>query len=512
MKKKKVIALISVIVVAAVLGGTGYYYRDSLVEIKDEVISRIPFLNGGKSDDKVYVEKVSKIMNTYTGAQNRYNGVVESQDSYEVNVDSSRTIKEILVEVGDTVEEGQELVKYDTNELEMQVKQANLELESINNEIDNEKKKINTYKEQLAKTTDEDEKFDLNTEIQTSENSIEQNEYDIESKKLEIEKYNKQIDESTIVSKKAGVVKEINENGTDQNGNSAAFMTILQEGEYRVKGTIDEQNVWMVTEGTPVIIRSRVDETQTWSGQLTKIDTENVAKDDSDSSYSSSDSSSASATKYPFYVQLDSADGLLLGQHVYIEMDGGQETAKEGLWLYSYYITEDDEGSFVWAANDKNRLEKRYVELGEYDEELGEYEILSGLTLDDYIAWPMAGLYEGVATVTNADEVDYSSPLYNQDSTEFDEYGTESIDGMYYDDTEYMDEYYYDDTEYLDEDDYQLEDDSEDDSDFEDDDSDDEDDGSDEEEDNSDDDTASKNGSTGVVSKQSANDREVGKG
>ena len=58
MKKKKVIALISVIVVAAVLGGTGYYYRDSLVEIKDEVISRIPFLNGGKSDDKVYVEKV----------------------------------------------------------------------------------------------------------------------------------------------------------------------------------------------------------------------------------------------------------------------------------------------------------------------------------------------------------------------------------------------------------------------------------------------------------------------
>ena len=202
-------------------------------------------------------------------------------------------------------------------------------------------------------------------------------------------------------------------------------------------------------------------------------------------------------------------------------MDGGQETAKEGLWLYSYYITEDDEGSFVWAANDKNRLEKRYVELGEYDEDLGEYEILSGLTLDDYIAWPMAGLYEGVTTVTNADEVDYSSPLYNQDSTEFDEYGTESIDGMYYDDTEYMDEYYYDDTEYLDEDDL-LEDDSDDDSDYEDDDSDydDSDDDSDyedddsdyEEDDDSDDDTASKNDSTGVVSKQAASDREVGKG
>ena len=41
---------------------------------------------------------------------------------YEVNVDSSRTIKEILVKVGDEVEEGQTLVTYDTSELEMQVK------------------------------------------------------------------------------------------------------------------------------------------------------------------------------------------------------------------------------------------------------------------------------------------------------------------------------------------------------------------------------------------------------
>lgn len=79
-------------------------------------------------------------MNTYTGNTNRYNGVVESQDSYEVNVDSSRTIKEILVKVGDEVEEGQTLVTYDTSELEMQVKQAKLELEGIQNEIDSSKK------------------------------------------------------------------------------------------------------------------------------------------------------------------------------------------------------------------------------------------------------------------------------------------------------------------------------------------------------------------------------------
>ena len=402
MEKKKIIIPVVTIAVIGAVGGTGYYYRDNVIDVATEafdvVAEKIPFLQSGKSDDKVYVEKVSKIMNTYTGNTNRYNGVVESQDSYEVNVDSSRTIKEILVKVGDEVEEGQTLVTYDTSELEMQVKQAKLELEGIQNEIDSSNKKIATLTDELNKTTDEDDKFSLTTDIQSEENSIEENKLDLESKNLEISKYEDQIDASSVVSKKSGVVKEINENGTDSNGNNAAFMTILQTGEYRVKGSIDEQNVWMISDGQAVIIRSRVDESQTWNGTISKIDTDNVQKSDDDSS----SDSSVSATKYPFYVELPSAEGLLLGQHV-------------------------------------------YVELGEYDEDLAEYEILSGLSLDDYITWPMEGLYEGVTTVTDVSEVDYSSPLYNQDGTEMLDYGTEMLDygtemmyenGMY--DTEMM--------------------------------------------------------------------------
>ena len=165
MEKKKIIIPVVAIAVIGAVGGTGYYYRDNIIDVTtqaiDVVSEKIPFLQSGKSDDKVYVEKVSKIMNTYTGNTNRYNGVVESQDSYEVNVDSSRTIKEILVKVGDEVEEGQTLVTYDTSELEMQVKQAKLELEGIQNEIDSSKKKIATLTDELNKTTDEDDKFSV---------------------------------------------------------------------------------------------------------------------------------------------------------------------------------------------------------------------------------------------------------------------------------------------------------------------------------------------------------------
>lgn len=70
--------------------------------------------------------------------------------------------------------------------------------------------------DELNKTTDEDDKFSLTTDIQSEENSIEENKLDLESKNLEISKYEDQIDASSVVSKKSGVVKEINENGYRQ--------------------------------------------------------------------------------------------------------------------------------------------------------------------------------------------------------------------------------------------------------------------------------------------------------
>ena len=442
MGKKSVGILIGVAAVAAVLGGTGYYFRDDIRQM-------IPIFDDGTSEDKVYVEKVSRIMNQYTGVSNRYNGVVETQDSYEVNVDSSRTISEIKVEAGDEVEEGQTLVTYDTSDLTMKIEQAKLELEGIQNEIDNYNKQIDTLTKEMEKV-EESERYDYTTQIQNIQNSIAQKQFDMESKKLEISKEQKQVSSSSVVSKVAGVVKEINEKGVDSNGNSAPFMTILQTGEYRIKGSIDEQNVWMLSEGQEVVIRSRVDSTKTWSGTIGKIDTESPQQGNDNGYYSTSSAGDTqSASKYPFYVDLDSVDGLILGQHVYIELDQGQEEVKEGLWLYGSYIVQDEDTPYVWAANEKNRLEKHYIELGEYDADMDEYEIVSGLAEDDYISWPMAGLYEGVTTVTDEAEVDYSSPLYNQPADE-NLYDTEGVydtellydvlDSVY--DTELPDEMY----------------------------------------------------------------------
>ena len=53
----------------------------------------------------------------------------------------------------------------------------------------------------------------------------------------------------------------------------------------------------------------------------------------------------------------------------------------------------------MWAANDKNRLEKRQVILGSHDDALAQYEIVDGVTASDKIAFPTEGLLEGMTTV-----------------------------------------------------------------------------------------------------------------
>lgn len=418
-KKIGVIVAVGVIAVAAVIGGVWYFGKGSS--------------GNSKSADKVFVQKVSEIGGWNTGVNSSYSGIVESQETWEVNKDTERQVKEVFVAVGDTVDVGTPLFTYDTKEAENQIAQTKLEIESISNDISNYNSQIDELQKE-KKNAPEDQQFEYTTQIQTLQTNIKQSEYDQKSKQADIDKYQQTIDNATVTSKIAGVIKSINEEGTDASGNTAAYMSVLATGDYRVKGKIDEQNVSYLTVGQQVIVRSRVDEEQTWKGTITAIDTETTADNNANSSIGyymdSSDSSSESATKYPFYVTLDSTDGLILGQHVFIEPDYGQTEVKDGIWLDESYIVQDDGDPYVWAANDKNKLEKRKVELGEYDDTLFQYEIVSGLTEDDYITWPMTGLYEGVTTVTDENEVDYSSPLYNMESTEddFGEDGDASYD------------------------------------------------------------------------------------
>lgn len=395
MKNSKIKIIIG-IVVLLVLGGLTFMYRDSILNFVSSI---------GGSKECVYVEQVSKLNGKTNGLVSRFGGIIETQDIYKIKVDANRVISEIHVQVGDQVEVGQLLFTYNVRELQLEIDQKKLEIESLSNEILMCQQQINVYAQQMQVLPVE-EQFEFQAEIQNLNNNISQLQYDIGCVQLEIQNLEKDKESANVTSEVSGTVKEINENQDDFSDDSA-FMTILQGKEYRVKGSVDEQNIWSLSEGQDMIIRSRVDESVTWTGKITKIDTSQV--EDSNNDYDNyEDYGVVMSTKYPFYVSIDNPEGLLLGQHVYLEINNGDQEKKEGIWISRGYIVEE-ETTYVWVANKLNRLEQRVVELGEYDAALDQYQILSGLTEEDYIAWPMEGLYEGVSTVTNLEDANWGN-------------------------------------------------------------------------------------------------------
>jgi len=177
------------------------------------------------------------------------------------------------------------------------------------------------------------------------------------------------------------------------------YITIQKAGSYRVKGTIGELQRGAIMEGTRLQILSRTDGS-CWAGTVTLIDYENPSQGTGNEMYYGMPSDEmSSSSKYPFYVELDATDGLILGQHVYLQLENQEESAAAGPSVSSAFIAYDDDGStYVWA--DKNgKLEKRTVTLGEYNFMNDTYEILSGLTEEDFIAFPDAELcVEGAPT------------------------------------------------------------------------------------------------------------------
>ncbi len=112
-------------------------------------------------------------------------------------------------------------------------------------------------------------------------------------------------------------VQEGGNSGNEGVDSSGAFITLLMSGTFRVKGTVDEMNVGSLSEGMNVTVHSRMDDTKTWTGSIAKIETNSPSS--GNENQAGGGQAAEGATKYYFYVNLASSDGLLLGQHVYIE-------------------------------------------------------------------------------------------------------------------------------------------------------------------------------------------------
>lgn len=359
----------------------------------------------------VYVQSVSQLMG-YGGIApgDRFGGMVVSEHVAEIRKDGDRTIAELLVQEGDDVKEGDPLFSYDTEELQLTLDKQRLELEQMQSSIENFKEQLEQL-EKERKRVGGTAKLQYTVQIQTTEVELKETELKIKTKEAEVKKSEDILENATVTAPVTGRVQAINESGSGssgmpqgENGEPAPYITIQKSGAYRIKGILGELQRGGITEGSKIKILSRTDPSKTWTGTVSLVDYENPVKDDG-RGYGvvmmgdPGGEEMTAASRYPFYVKLDSTEGLLMGEHVYMELDSGEGSSFAVAVDGSFLVMEEDGSAYVWAENNHNKLEKRKVTLGEYNEMMNTYEITEGLTAEDYIAFPDPNVCkEGVRT------------------------------------------------------------------------------------------------------------------
>ncbi len=361
------------------------------------------FFAEAPKEGTVYVQSVATITGVgAAGRRSRYAGVVEAKNVIQVNPDTDLTVKECYVSAGDKVKKGDPLFSYDVASMEITFEQLQLDIQGLENGIKTGQEKVENLKKQLARAK-QNKKYDIQMEIQTEELEIRKREYDLTGKRKQAEDTANALENSVILSSVTGTVRSVRPlNGSsdiDFDSQDTAYITIVAGNDYCVKGTVSEQTVHTLQEGMDVRIISRVDST-VWPGYIYKINTEKAKQSSSRYYYGGNDGEQAS--KYEFFVALETNEGLLMGQHVYIELGAESSDEPEGLWLPTYYVVEDEGDPFVYAADDKGRIEKRKVVLGQRNEDMDTVCILEGLSYLDRIAFPDENVQVGMAVSETA--------------------------------------------------------------------------------------------------------------
>lgn len=336
----------------------------------------------------VYVQKVADLTAMGSiGASDRFGGIVVSESVTEIQKDSDKTIAELFVREGDDVSEGQELFSYDTEELQLNLEKQILQVEQLEATIENAKAQIEKLEKELERASS-NTKPELFIQLRTAQIEQTESELNLKTKQGEVKKSQHLLENAVVSSPVTGRVTAIGGN-SEESGSDKAYITIQKTGSYRVKGTLNEMQRGNILEGQRIRMESRLNPEESWLGTVSLVDYENPVQGNNNGMYNSNSDEMGNSSRYPFYVELDSSDGMLLGQHLYLSVEQEEAPQLAGVLLSGTFVAYDDEGnSFVWAESTQGKLEKRMVVTGEYDYMNDMVEILDGLTEEDFIAFP----------------------------------------------------------------------------------------------------------------------------
>lgn len=252
-------------------------------------------------------------------------------------------------------------------------------------------------------------KDELNAEIEKKRQEIKNLQLKVKQAELDLEKSKLALENSTIRSTVDGVVRTLTDVDT-ATANNSPLLVVSGQGQFTIKGSISESLLTSVHVGDVVNAMS-YENGMSYTATISEISDYPL---DANSGGMYGSTGNPNSSQYEFTAVVDDSEGLTNGMYLEITLNVQGSASSDALYLQKAYIREDEAGSYVMKAGIDNRLYKQYLELGAtiYS---GEYvEIISGLTMDDYIAFPYGpNVQEGVRAVVEGSE----DPPHSEEGT-----------------------------------------------------------------------------------------------
>ena len=320
--------------------------------------------------------------------------VTAKNEQYVYFDDSKGDLDEILVSVGDKVEEGQALVKYSSADAQAAYDAADRAVAKADRHIE----ELNKARENASATPASSQvptEAGLPEQAQAATSSVSSIDSQISDAKdnradavTQLNKAQAQLDAATVLSTLEGTVVEVNRNvSKSPTGNSQVVVHVVSNENLQVKGELSEYNLANLSVGQEVTFTSKVYQDKSWTGKISYI-----------SDYPKNNGEAANAalggntgSKYPYTVDVTSDIGeLKQGFSVSVEV---KNKSKAILVPLTSVVTENDK-NYVWIVDDQKKAKKVEVTLGNADAD--NQEITSGLTDGaKVISNPTSSLEEG---------------------------------------------------------------------------------------------------------------------
>lgn len=322
-------------------------------------------------------------------------GTVTAKNEQYVYFDASKgDLDEILVSVGDKVEEGQALVKYSSADAQAAYDAASRAVAKADRHIE----ELNKARENASAAPVSPQvptEAGLTEQAQAATSSVSSIDSQISDAKdnradavAQLNKAQAQLDAATVLSTLEGTVVEVNRNvSKSPTGNSQVVVHVVSNENLQVKGELSEYNLANLSVGQEVTFTSKVYQDKSWTGKISYI-----------SDYPKNNGEAANAalggntgSKYPYTVDVTSDIGeLKQGFSVSVEV---KNKSKAILVPLASVVTENDK-NYVWLVDDQKKAKKVEVTLGNADAD--NQEITSGLTDGaKVISNPTSSLEEG---------------------------------------------------------------------------------------------------------------------